>query len=56
MAARVAAEVQASFGVAARLVRGKGGVFQVRKDGALVYDKAETHRFPDEGEVTRLLA
>ena len=55
MATRVAAEVQAAYGVAATLVRDKGGVFQVRKDGALVYDKATTHRFPEEGEVARLL-
>jgi hypothetical protein len=55
MATRVAAEVKAARGVEATLVRGSGGVFQVRKDGELVFDKAATRRFPDEGEVTRLL-
>ena len=56
MATRVAAEVQASYGVTPTMVVGRGGVFQVRKDGAIVYDKAQTHRFPEEGEVTKLLA
>lgn len=55
MAARVAAEVKAALGVDATLVRGSGGVFQVRRDGALIYDKADRHRFPEDGEVTSLL-
>lgn len=55
MAARVAAELSASLGLAATLVRGSGGVFQVRRDGALVFDKATEHRFPEDGELTRLL-
>lgn len=55
MATRVAAEVQAAYGVEATLVRDKGGVFQVRRDGEIVYDKADEHRFPEEGEVARLL-
>ncbi len=55
MATRVAAEVKAALGIEATLVRGSGGVFQVRKDGAVVYDKADLHRFPEDGEVTRLL-
>ena len=55
MATRAAAEVKGAHGVEATLVVGRGGVFQVRVDGRLVYDKAETHRFPDDGELARLL-
>ncbi len=37
------------------LVEGSGGVFTVTVDGRLVYDKKETGRFPEKGEVTGLL-
>jgi selT/selW/selH-like putative selenoprotein len=37
------------------LDRGSGGVFDVFVDGDLVYSKADTGRFPDKGEVSRIL-
>lgn len=37
------------------LDRGSGGVFDVFADGELVYSKADTGRFPREGEVTKIL-
>jgi predicted Rdx family selenoprotein len=33
-----------------------GGVFDVRLDGALLYSKKSLGRFPEAGEVERLLA
>jgi selT/selW/selH-like putative selenoprotein len=36
-------------------VPGATGQFDVIADGALVFSKAETGRFPEEGEVLRLL-
>ncbi len=39
----------------ARLVKGSGGVFDVKVDGRLVYSKFETERFPEPGEVVGLL-
>lgn len=36
-------------------MKGSGGVFDVVADGKLVYSKDETGRFPEAGEVTRLL-
>ncbi len=39
----------------ASLIAGGGGVFDVVVDGRLVFSKHETGRFPDAGEVTRLL-
>ncbi|MAG32282.1 MAG: hypothetical protein CL908_15475 [Deltaproteobacteria bacterium] len=53
MAAGLAAELKASFDVEARLIKGGNGVFEVRLDGELVFDKARTERFPILGEVSR---
>ncbi len=36
-------------------MKGSGGVFEVRAAGKLVFSKAATGRFPEPGEVTRLL-
>jgi selT/selW/selH-like putative selenoprotein len=33
------------------LVAGRGGIFQVRADGKLLWDKFETHRFPQHEEI-----
>jgi selT/selW/selH-like putative selenoprotein len=41
--------------VEAELIEGSRGVFDVRRDDALVYSKYETDRFPEDGEVSRLL-
>jgi selenoprotein W-related protein len=41
--------------VSARLIKGSGGVFDVKVDGRLVYSKFETGRFPEPGEVVGLL-
>jgi selT/selW/selH-like putative selenoprotein len=41
--------------VEARLIPGSRGIFDVKRDGALIYSKYETDRFPQEGEVSRLL-
>ena len=40
-----------------RIVPGTGGIFEVTDlaRGAAVFSKAEAGRFPDEGEVVRLL-
>ncbi len=34
-----------------RLIRGKGGVFEVVKDGETIFSKHEQGRFPEESEV-----
>ena len=51
----MAAELKEAFGVEAQLVESSGGMFDVIVDGKLVYSKAQTGRFPDEGEVVKLL-
>jgi predicted Rdx family selenoprotein len=51
----VAAELKQAHGVDAVLVEGKGGVFKIRRNGTLLYDKDEAGRFPAPGEAARLL-
>ena len=54
-AARLAAELRDAFGIEARLIKGRGGIFDVIVDGHRVFSKHETYRFPDDGEVTDLI-
>jgi|TARA_B100000902_G_scaffold9710_2_gene11997 selenoprotein W-related protein len=35
------------------IVEGSGGVFEVTANGALIYSKKETGRFPEEGEILK---
>jgi len=51
----VAAELKAESGVTTRLVAGSGGVFDVTVGGKLVFSKHQTGRFPEPGEVLRLI-
>ncbi len=39
----------------AELIKGSGGVFDVTADGALVYSKHRTGRFPENAEVLQAL-
>jgi predicted Rdx family selenoprotein len=50
----VAAEIERAFGTRPELIKGSGGVFLVTMDGAVVYDKKKTGKFPDDGEVAKL--
>ena len=51
----MAAELEQSLGVKTTLIKGSGGIFDVVVDGKRVFSKHETGRFPDPGEVTRLI-
>lgn len=51
----MAAEIRNALNVEPRLIEGSKGIFDVRTDGGVVYSKAKTGRFPEEGEVARLL-
>ena len=42
-------------GVESKLIAGEGGIFEVTVDGEVVYEKAKTGRFPDKGEVSKIL-
>lgn len=52
------AELKARFGDAVRcaLIKGDRGVFEVTADGATVYSKMKTGRFPALGEVADAIA
>ncbi len=52
----MAAEILESHSVEVELIEGSGGIFEVEVDGDIVYDKAETGRFPLQGEVSDLLS
>jgi selenoprotein W-related protein len=41
--------------VQADLIQGSGGVFDVTADGALIYSKHRTGRFPENEEVLKAL-
>ena len=53
-------ELETNFdNISSELIRGSGGVFEVKVDGKIVFSKNSgpnaTYRFPDEGEITRLI-
>jgi selenoprotein W-related protein len=50
-----AAELQKQLGIAATLVPGKGGIFQVQVDGKVVAKKRLWH-FPDAKEIVEAVA
>lgn len=47
----MAAEIKKSHGVEPELIEGRGGVFDVRVNGDLVFSKHEVGRFPEHREV-----
>jgi len=53
-------ELQANFDkISVELIRGSGGVFEVKVDDNMIFSKSSgaqaTGRFPNEGEVTKLI-
>ncbi len=49
------AELQEGLGEKPKLIEGGGGIFDVKVDGKLVYSKHQTGRFPNSGEVLKLI-
>jgi len=49
-------EIEGATGVSAELIPGGSGVFDVEKDGELIYSKSETGRFPQDGQLAGLLS
>jgi len=57
-ASRVEAEIKTSFsGVEVELIRGAGGIFDVHRDGVLIFskDRSVCGGFPAEDHITSLL-
>ena len=44
------AEIQKRYSVTPKLVESKGGVYEIRKNGSLVFSKKALGRFPDSDE------
>jgi len=53
-AQQAAARLQQAAGAEVELVKGTGGVFEVRVDGALKFSKKATGRFPTDAELDAL--
>ena len=49
------AEIKSVAGVDADLLPGGGGIFDVKKDGVAIFSKHKLGRFPNEGEIAKLL-
>jgi len=47
--------LEAEFGNTVKLIEGKDGVFEVVVEGDLVFSKRRIGRFPDDGEVVRII-
>jgi len=51
----LAASIRDALGLEATLTRGRGGVFNVRYGGELLFSKKRQGRFPEPGEVEGLI-
>ena len=51
----MAAAIRDEFGVETELGKGDSGIFDVYRDGELIFSKHETGRFPTEDEVVAAL-
>ena len=51
----LAAEIREELGLESTLVVGKVGSFDVVMNGAVVFSRSETGRFPRQGEIVRLI-
>ncbi|MGZ5148251.1 MAG: SelT/SelW/SelH family protein [Burkholderiales bacterium] len=51
----LAAEISEQMGIQAELIQGSGGIFDVTADGAVIYSKHHTGRFPENAEVLQAL-
>jgi selT/selW/selH-like putative selenoprotein len=51
----VADEIKTAIGVESKKIKGQGGVFDVVVDGTLVFSKHKEFRFPDPGEIAKLV-
>jgi len=48
--------IQKQFGIKAELIKGIGGVFEIKLNDILLFSKKELHRFPEENEVESLIS
>ena len=49
------AETKLAAGVSADLIPGSAGIFEVKKDGVVIFSKYKLECFPEEGKIGELL-
>ena len=47
--------IESKFGIKAELVKGTGGVFEIKLNNSFIFSKKELSRFPNENEVEELI-
>ena len=47
----MAAEIEKKYGIKVELIPSSGGVFEVCRDGELIFSKRKTDRFPTTEEI-----
>jgi selT/selW/selH-like putative selenoprotein len=52
----LAEAIKKKHGIQVTMIEGRGGVFDVRVDGSLIYSKQQTGQFPEHAEVLAKLA
>jgi selT/selW/selH-like putative selenoprotein len=50
----VSAEITKATGLNVELIGGSGGIFEIRRDGELIWKKQYSGHFPEEGEAAGL--
>jgi len=55
-AAGLADELEQKLGIRPQLIKGGGGIFDVKLDGDLIFSKKQAGRFPAPGEVEGAIA
>ena len=51
----MAAELEQTLGITPELIESSGGVFEIQLDGKLIFSKKKLERFPNDGEVIKLV-
>ena len=54
-AVSLADELKSQFGYESELIKSEGGVFEIELNGKLLFSKASLGRFPEDGEVKKLV-
>ncbi len=52
----MAAEIKKKFDVEPHLIESSGGVFEVKRDGKLIFSKKTLGRFPENEEIFKALS
>lgn len=51
----MAAELNEKLGTSAEIIESSGGVFEIEFNGKLIFSKKKLGRFPEDGEILRIL-